>query len=534
MFQDMLSIIVLACLILAQGYYGIVIQSTEQHVFFEEVQKGYKSEGKYVIVFLEDLNYLDTYFKQIEGNLIDVRRLSYAAKSTFAARKDRQESYVSAFHEVFWNARDLLELIRSKYTTFHNTVGSFDTRRRRALLPLGNFFKFLIGVSSETDVQNLKEQVDNLARSQKSVIHAVEKSMSILNLTNSEISENRNAINELIATARSINLRITNTTQDILQILLPLHKFLTAYIHIKSCFEETEFLAQRFLLHLETVYSKLDILLLGRLSVEIISPLTLHNTLIDIANSLPEGTKLLVDPSRNIWHYFKSLPCTTMIHNMRLHLTCTVSLVNIKDEGSIVLVHNLPIRTRESSLLMEIETESLVIYGNEFSFLPHDSPCSQQPADSSSDSCIVSGLPRYVIDENIPCPVALYFNKVDLAKKVCPVKVSSGHSFPYVKKIGQQRWAISLKSNINMHIACTDRANETVSLKPPLVVFKLPNSCEAFGPTFKISMEPVFTKSSNINDHDILNVKFINNSFVWEDGRDLDALRDKLKEKIPR
>ena len=369
-----------------------------------------------------------------------------------------------------------------------------------------------------------------MAQSQKSVIHAVEKSMSILNLTNNEISENREAINDLIATARSIDLRITNSTQEIFQILLPLHKFVTAYMHIESCLSETESLVQRFLLHLESVYSKLDILLLGRLSVEIISPLTLHNSMTDIANSLPEGSRLLVDPSLNIWHYYKNLQCTTMIHNMRLHLSCSVSIVKSNDEGAVLLIHNLPIRTKESSLFMEIETESLIIYANEFSFLPPASICTQQP---TAGNCIVSGLPQYAIDENIPCPVALYLDKADLAKKVCPVKVNSGHMFPFVKRIGIQRWAISLSSNINMNIICTDRANETIALKPPIVIFKLPNFCQAIGPTFKISMDPIFSKEINVNDHDLLNVKHINNSFVWEDGRELDVLRDMLKAKFP-
>ena len=84
-------------------------------------------------------------------------------------------------------------------------------RRKQLLRPLGNFFKFLLGTGTDKYITTIKTQPQNLMRSQNSALHSVEKGMSIMNLTRSEIAENREAINTLIVSAKSTKrVRVEN------------------------------------------------------------------------------------------------------------------------------------------------------------------------------------------------------------------------------------------------------------------------------------------------------------------------------------
>ena len=226
---------------------GFVYKETDQQVFFDE-KAGYMPEGKWVVTFVNDLNYITQYYTQIRSNLQNIRNMAKAVR-TILSGKDHQESYITAIESQFWKCKDQLALLESKHTAFFRQMSTFGkmNRRKRALLPLGNFFKFLFGTGTDEDVATIKTQVQNLMRSQNTVLHSVEKGISIMNLTRSEIAENREAINTLIESAKSMKVRVEKLEGDIFDILIPLHDFVLAYLHIESCLTEVEFLVNRLL-----------------------------------------------------------------------------------------------------------------------------------------------------------------------------------------------------------------------------------------------------------------------------------------------
>ena len=71
-------------------------------------------------------------------------------------------------------------------------------RPERSLLPVGQFMSFMFGTVTDADIGNIERSVIDLARNQKKIIHYLEESMTLINLSRVHISENRRSIMDLI------------------------------------------------------------------------------------------------------------------------------------------------------------------------------------------------------------------------------------------------------------------------------------------------------------------------------------------------
>ena len=96
-------------------------------------------------------------------------------------------------------------------------------RQRRSLLPIvGKALSFLFGTVSEDDLNSIKQGVNNLANNQKKISHIVEKTLTILDTTRLEVSENRQEIDGLIVALSNVSIQIqsdghkTTATCDII------------------------------------------------------------------------------------------------------------------------------------------------------------------------------------------------------------------------------------------------------------------------------------------------------------------------------
>ena len=62
----------------------------------------------------------------------------------------------------------------------------------------GDLLNALFGTATESDLEGLRNQISNLAVNQNDIVHVVENSMSAINKTNTLVSRNRHAINNLV------------------------------------------------------------------------------------------------------------------------------------------------------------------------------------------------------------------------------------------------------------------------------------------------------------------------------------------------
>ena len=82
----------------------------------------------------------------------------------------------------------------SKYENY----ASLAHRPRRSLLPVvGNALGYLFGIPSEEDLCVIERALGKLANTQGRIVHKIENSISIINVTRSEATDNRHKINAL-------------------------------------------------------------------------------------------------------------------------------------------------------------------------------------------------------------------------------------------------------------------------------------------------------------------------------------------------
>ena len=80
---------------------------------------------------------------------------------------------------------------------------------------MGKALSFLFGVISEGDLDQIKESVKKLADSQQTIIHVVEKAISVLDVSRVQITENRRAITGLIVALQQIDGKLSKLTAAI-------------------------------------------------------------------------------------------------------------------------------------------------------------------------------------------------------------------------------------------------------------------------------------------------------------------------------
>ena len=82
-------------------------------------------------------------------------------------------------------------------------------RNKRSLLPVvGQLMRSLFGTLSEDDLENLNRNIKNLAENQEQIIHDLDMSLSLLNLTTIQVAENRISIMDLIILVQKLDSKI--------------------------------------------------------------------------------------------------------------------------------------------------------------------------------------------------------------------------------------------------------------------------------------------------------------------------------------
>jgi len=175
------------------------------------------------------------------------------------------------------------------------------TRKRRALLLfIGSALKFLFGTASQSDVDELKHNVVQLRNNQKTIIHVVEHSISLLNMTRHEVSENIIAINNLITVQNNIENHLKLITGRIEKKLNELQNY-AVNNHITLVINQIKEIIIMSDRRIDFIRRQLNMLSIGHLSPEIITPLHLKALLLEIQSVIPKQFELPSNPKDDLW-----------------------------------------------------------------------------------------------------------------------------------------------------------------------------------------------------------------------------------------
>ena len=87
----------------------------------------------------------------------------------------------------------------------------------------------LFGTVSENELDNINRNIKALASNQQQIIHDLDVSLSVLNLTRMQVSENRRSIMDLIIVVQKLDSKIRKLEQTFEQKFVRLEQFIHTF-----------------------------------------------------------------------------------------------------------------------------------------------------------------------------------------------------------------------------------------------------------------------------------------------------------------
>ena len=135
----------------------------------------------------------------------------------------------------------------------------------------------------------------------------------MINVSRARIAEDRQTLNLIVSDMGALNDQIVNVTQRLDNRIFQLEMLLPMYLQLDSMVEEIKQSLQKALIYVEHLQLQLNMLSIGKLSPSIISPLKLRDLLVDIQTRISVPLRLPGDPKADLWHFYKTLTCTTIV-----------------------------------------------------------------------------------------------------------------------------------------------------------------------------------------------------------------------------
>ena len=213
------------------------------------------------------------------------------------------------------------------------------------------FFKSLFGTASNKDVQKIKKAVQDLARRQNDQGVFLSEALSLINITRVDVEDNRHAINDLV-NATDYSMQKTREIDDIRNEFNVLRTFVISHTELTLVVVELRDNINKFRSYLENLKLTLDTLGLNKLTPSVISPTKLQDVLLNIQHVLPRNLQLPVDPTKDLFHYYKYLTCESFVVD---HIFSTITMVPLLDASSkfnLYQWHNLAIPDKSLNLYL--------------------------------------------------------------------------------------------------------------------------------------------------------------------------------------
>ena len=167
---------------------------------------------------------------------------------------------------------------------------------------------FLFGKVTDGDLSVIRSNVNKLAKNQEEISPVVRESLSIINTSRVQISENRQAIDNLITDIAQIDERLNLVTEELSKQIQELEAFISTYLQIDVVVEEIKQVISRVMMYLEHLQIQLNMLSLGRLAPSAITPQNLNALLKQIESESEPPLRLPGDPNNDIWIFLLSVP----------------------------------------------------------------------------------------------------------------------------------------------------------------------------------------------------------------------------------
>ena len=140
----------------------------------------------------------------------------------------------------------------SVYNNFDKYQTLSYSKNERLLIPIiGQLMSTLFGTVSENNIENFNRNINSLANNQKQIIHDLDVSLSILNLTRMQVAENRRSIMDLIIVVQKLDRKISKLAHSFETELVRVEQFIHTCLQFQMILDEIRSATQDGLMYLE-------------------------------------------------------------------------------------------------------------------------------------------------------------------------------------------------------------------------------------------------------------------------------------------
>ncbi|XP_053397042.1 uncharacterized protein LOC128556334 [Mercenaria mercenaria] len=346
---------------------------TYDNVIFQKINEVSTTRSHWSVALVLDTSIFSSFLDQIDKEIETVNSTTENVSNHL--KNNPKNLDLLPYLLSISNVKLELQYVRSTYAKIFNSYSdylSLHVRNKRSILGLGSVFKFLFGTADNDEVQVIKHNVVRLANTQKSIIHILENNLSILNISRSHISENRQSINELIQALQQVDEKMKKWQGRMEKQIEQIQGYTINYNNLQLIIDEikqTVFYAKA---HLSEFKSQLDILSAGRVFPGLLSPFHLRALLVEIQNQAPKTYALPADPSTDLWKYYQFLRSSTMIAEDKIIINIHVPLIDFNSRFDVYRIHNFELpysNINRSSIPQSSQVHLVAKYDLEFSAL---------------------------------------------------------------------------------------------------------------------------------------------------------------------
>ena len=243
---------------------------TSENVVFQKTNESFINDAHWYVIFVHDLRPFQHLINQIQFDLKNTDEIIMAITKAYQGQ-NMTETFKSLHVEV--------DLLTDEYTSVYNNFDEYQTmsykRNETSLIPIiGHLMSMLFSTVSENDLENINRNINALANNQEQIIHDLDVSLSVLNLTRMQVAENRRSVMDLIIVVQKLDRKISKLARSFETKLVRLEQFIHTYLQFQMILNEIRLATQDGLMYLENLKSELNMLSMHHLSTNTISPKT--------------------------------------------------------------------------------------------------------------------------------------------------------------------------------------------------------------------------------------------------------------------
>ena len=352
-------------------------------------------------------------------------------------------------------------------------------RNRRGVFDgVGTGLKWLFGVSTTSDLEQINSQVANLQNNQEEMTHIMQHQASIANETLWEVKQTAGELLKLKISYMDFGKKVKVMFET-------MEAFFNASDHSLAMFIEGQLLyyhIENEIKHWHQSVINLELglndLANGRLPQSLFRPQQMRNVLDKLERRLPPGWALthFDTGSDSLWEAYREADVATAVINGELKAFIRLPIYETLSSFTLYKVVSLAVPTTDGKGATRVSSLPPFIALSKDTFVELLAEEASECVRSRVASCRFHTAIGKANTQN-SCAWATFTENVEDSKRSCKTKFSSWMGTQTVY-LGQRLWAISALEAQSLVVSCPNNERQVIKV-PALGIFEVPLSCSA-------------------------------------------------------